>query len=1116
MGCLYCGKEIGPIRLIRDDEFCSSVHRKRYKERLGKALIQLDGPEAAPAPPADFVCPFPFKIGNIRYVLDLSGLRHHFDIPQYRRAMPLSVSSILGGSPLALPGIRAANPVLPSSLAPPESGGCRLRLPSQALQIALDTVDDNPFAVPSGPAKTVALPLAAVDGAALLPAHAEHVARSISEIPPGFSLPAAAPFLSRAEQTRPLQVHTAPVPAQFVTPAATVADMASDSVQLPRFEIAAADAATEPLPVPAACPTFIAGPPAEAVAVHILVIAAPEPCSAPLAARLPHFEIAATEPLLVPAARPTFITGPAAEAVAVHVLVISAPEPCSAPLAACLPEFEIAAADACMEPVPVPAVCQAFISAPAAEAVAVHVLPISTPESCSAPLAARLPEFGIAAAQARREPLPVPAVSEGWIPGAAAEAIDMEGHAQADPATCTGPVAPRLPNLQVAADARNTAPAFCQRWMAGPAAEPVEVELVAGFHSESCGVPDFMLPSLGRFAIADPWMPMSLRLRPSLTAEPVAMNVAPQAAMAEQQIYQQVTGPLVPGVPYLPGAGTGSQSTPLQPPVAGLKPELVERIVVPASKPVQADLEGARILRMPATPNPDLRPAARLASRAMSLEAEPVETMPSFQARQAWPLTVALELQLPALPQPAAENFRIAAQSPVMPSILHVAAPAASQYPVAVKPMPTLFVRPPQTPQPEQQMAAIATRGFVPLEFFSQRAAGTPSRKMVWCIPAIRPVLPNFAVHPILERLEKEPQQKKAKKPAFAEIFELPEAARKRAGNAVLRHAIKAIAACFLLGAVLWFGLGAMRIGNQTPAVNRDVSIGDLASGTPSGSAAPLAISPRTGSASIAPKPTGAVGRLRAAISDRAAATVTDSFKNGMEAWGTASKQWAPGWSRHPDGFVRTGQLALFHPTLNYKDYHLEFFGQIESRSMGWAVRAHDTQNYYAMKFTVIEPGLRPMIAMIHYPVVGGKRGKPVQIPLNVMVHNNEPLQVSVDVKGNKLLTSVDGQLVDTWIDDTLVAGGVGFFSDAGERARLYWMKISKNEDFLGRICAYVSSTLGDGSRASAELWPPDLPGVPQHQPPVYEHTQEAALAETAAGLQNRLNKDRRTDTWNS
>jgi hypothetical protein len=710
----------------------------------------------------------------------------------------------------------------------------------------------------------------------------------------------------------------------------------------------------------------------------------------------------------------------------------------------------------------VPAACDDFVASPAAELVAVEVLAKSSPESCEFPVTFRPAGFQFTAAAVSADAIPLPA---------------------------------------------------CDVWMASPAAELVAVQVAATFADENCGVPESMLPDLGRFAIADPWMPMSMRLHPSLSAEPVSITVWPLAAMVNEPVYDDVAEPRLPGPQHLPSANQGSRTTPLQPAVAGLKPELVERMVALESQPVQAEADGPRVLQMPAFIRQDLRPATRLAGQVMGPTAEPVETMPGCEARQASPMAAVVELQLPSLPEPQAETFAVTPSNPAMPSHVRVAQPAAAQHPILVRPLPTLFVTTPQPPQPEEQQATIAARGFVPLEFFSQRTPGTPSRKMVWCVPSIQPVLPGFAVHPILERLEKEPQQKKPKKPAIAEIFELPEAARKKAGNAMVRHAIKAIAACFLLGTILWFGLGTLRIGNQTPAVNRDVSIGDLASGGPSGTSSPAVILPQPGGARSA-KPAGALGKLRAAISDRAAATVTDSFKNGMEAWGTASKQWAPGWSRNPDGFVRTGQLALFRPTLNFKDYHMEFFGQIESRSIGWAVRAHDSQNYYAMKLAVIEPGLRPMIAMVHYPVVSGKRGRPVQIPLNIMVHNNEPMQVSVDVKGNKLLTSVDGQLVDTWIDDTLVAGGVGFFSDAGERARLYWMKISKNEDFVGRICAYISSTIGE--RASAELWPREVPGDPQHQLPVPERSQEAALAATAAGLQNRFTKDRRTQRWNS
>jgi hypothetical protein len=234
---------------------------------------------------------------------------------------------------------------------------------------------------------------------------------------------------------------------------------------------------------------------------------------------------------------------------------------------------------------------------------------------------------------------------------------------------------------------------------------------------------------------------------------------------------------------------------------------------------------------------------------------------------------------------------------------------------------------------------------------------------------------------------------------------------------------------------------------------------------------------------------------VRHAIANRAAASVTDTLQSGMESWGSPAKSWAPGWSRNPDGYVHPGELALFHPSMGYKDYRLEFFGQIESRSMGWAVRAHDSQNYYAMKFTVLAAGLRPVIAMAHYPVVAGKKGHKVEVPLSVMVHNNTPIHVAVDVQGNRVTASVEGQQVDSWTDDLLPAGGVGFFSETGERARLYWMKVSKNQDWLGVICSYFSGDSGGNSRETAEVWGPGVPtDIPAPGAPA--QPQDVALAE--------------------
>jgi hypothetical protein len=121
---------------------------------------------------------------------------------------------------------------------------------------------------------------------------------------------------------------------------------------------------------------------------------------------------------------------------------------------------------------------------------------------------------------------------------------------------------------------------------------------------------------------------------------------------------------------------------------------------------------------------------------------------------------------------------------------------------------------------------------------------------------------------------------------------------------------------------------------------------------------------------------------------------------------------------------------------------------------------------------------------MVHYPVVGGKKGHKVEVPLSVMVHNNTPYHVSVEVEGNRVITSIEGQEVDRWVDDTLASGGVGFFSEPGERARLYWMKLAANDDFVGKICAYLSGGSVEEPQRIAQRRPQEPPAeVPQPRP---------------------------------
>jgi hypothetical protein len=389
--------------------------------------------------------------------------------------------------------------------------------------------------------------------------------------------------------------------------------------------------------------------------------------------------------------------------------------------------------------------------------------------------------------------------------------------------------------------------------------------------------------------------------------------------------------------------------------------------------------------------------------------------------------------------------------------------------------------------------------GFMPLDFHCQNVRGSAIHRLQWHAPEIAAVRPQFALRPVLDRLEELVPRKAAPN-------------RDRPGSASMHQGVEAIAAGLFVAVGLWFGVGAARTARHIAAVNQaasSVSVADASAPAAAPAPAPANPAPQTRAAK------GPLAWVRGAVSRRAAVELTDTFHSGMEAWGAAPKTWAQGWSRHPDGYVRTGQLALYHPSAVYSDYRLEFFAQIESRSMGWAIRARDLQNYYAMKFTIVEPGLRPIIAMVHYPVVGGKKGRAVEVPLSVMVHNDTPYHVAVEVKGNRVITSIEGQEVDRWIDDTLASGGVGFFSEAGEQARLYWMKLAANNDFLGRICAYLSGRSEDGSQIIAQLWrmesPADTPRPgPGGAPP--GHPENMALA--AAGIKLHDFRNRRIPSW--
>jgi hypothetical protein len=194
---------------------------------------------------------------------------------------------------------------------------------------------------------------------------------------------------------------------------------------------------------------------------------------------------------------------------------------------------------------------------------------------------------------------------------------------------------------------------------------------------------------------------------------------------------------------------------------------------------------------------------------------------------------------------------------------------------------------------------------------------------------------------------------------------------------------------------------------------------------------------------------------LREDIRGRAAVDLVDDFRAGMGAWGGA-ENWAETWSYDDAGFAQTGNLALYRPSMTLNDYQFEFLGQIARRGMGWVFRAEDTRNYYAMKIVFANSGPMPAGVIVRYAVIDGKPGPKTQLPLPMGARPDTMYRIRVDVDGSYFTAKFQDQIVDVWSDSRLAAGGVGFFSDKGEQAKIRWIEVTHHSDFLGKLCAYL------------------------------------------------------------
>ncbi len=153
-------------------------------------------------------------------------------------------------------------------------------------------------------------------------------------------------------------------------------------------------------------------------------------------------------------------------------------------------------------------------------------------------------------------------------------------------------------------------------------------------------------------------------------------------------------------------------------------------------------------------------------------------------------------------------------------------------------------------------------------------------------------------------------------------------------------------------------------------------------------------------------------------------------------ALATGESGWITDWGTEP-GVRRQNDISILRASMSLTDYRLEFQAQIESKSIGWVYRAVDGKNYYISKLEIVKPGINPAVAVVRYAIVKGEEQPRSQFPLPMKVNLDTVYNIRFDAVGDHFTTWVQDQKIDDFTDDRIKTGGVGLFTEHGERSGL-------------------------------------------------------------------------------
>jgi hypothetical protein len=201
-----------------------------------------------------------------------------------------------------------------------------------------------------------------------------------------------------------------------------------------------------------------------------------------------------------------------------------------------------------------------------------------------------------------------------------------------------------------------------------------------------------------------------------------------------------------------------------------------------------------------------------------------------------------------------------------------------------------------------------------------------------------------------------------------------------------------------------------------------------------------------------------AVGEL---VRSQAPVTLHHEFRSGSADWLSVSSRGltsADDWSgASRAASYRPVTLRLWGRSSALQNYQMEFQGQMEGKSLSWAFRAADGNNYYATKLVIAKPGSFHNAGLVRYSMVDGHESGAVRLPLPVSLERGVNYRVRMTVQDDHFITYLDGQVISSWSDPLLKRGGIGFLEDQNDPQKVAWVSVSERDSFMGRMLAHFS-----------------------------------------------------------